>query len=74
MLEIHITIRQAPTGVPQLVGHCSAKQKELVRFPVRAHAWVAGLVPGQTMWERQPIDVSLTLMLLPLFLPLLPSL
>ena len=33
----------------------------LVRFPVRAHAWVAGQVPS-----RQPhIDVSLPLLLLP---------
>ena len=30
----------------------------LVRFPVRAYAWVAGLVPGGGAQERQPIDVS----------------
>ena len=27
---------------------------------MEAHAWVAGLVPGQGMCQRQPIDVSLT--------------
>ena len=35
-----------------------------VQFLVRAHAYVAGSVPGQGTCERQPIDVSL-----PLFLP-----
>ena len=31
-----------------------------VRFPVRAHARVAGLVPSRGVHERQPIDVSLS--------------
>ena len=32
-----------------------------VRFPVRAHAWVAGQVPIRGSCERQPhIDVSLS--------------
>ena len=31
-----------------------------VQFPVRAHAWVAGLVSGWGTCERQPVDVSLT--------------
>ena len=34
----------------------------LVRFPVRAHAWVAGQVPSRGVHGRQPhIDVSLLL-------------
>ena len=34
-------------------------KKSLVSFLVRAHAWVAGSVPGWGAYERQPIDVSL---------------
>ena len=49
-----------------------------VRFLVRVHAWVVGLIPGWDMFERQPIDVFLTLMSLSLslslFLSLSPSL
>ena len=42
----------------------------LVRFPVRAHAWIVGQVPQQGAWERQlHSDVFL-----PLFLPLYPYL
>ena len=32
----------------------------LVRFPVRAYSWVAGLVPHFGACERQPTDVSLS--------------
>ena len=32
----------------------------LVRFLVRAHAWVLGLVPGCGTCKRQPTDASLT--------------
>ena len=35
-------------------------KKTLARFPIRAHAWVAGQAPGWGAHERQPIDVSLT--------------
>ena len=31
----------------------------LVLFPVGAHAWVAGLVRSQSVYERQQIDASL---------------
>ena len=31
-----------------------------VLFPVRAHAWVVGSIPGQGAYRRQPIDVSLS--------------
>ena len=42
----------------------------LVRFPARAHAWVAGQVPSGGVHEKQQhTDVSL-----PLFLPSFPSL
>ena len=58
----------ALTGVDQLIGCHPAKQKSPVRFPVRAHVWVAGLVlVGWGVYERQPNDVSL-----PLFLPPFP--
>ena len=40
-------------GVAQLVGHRSAKQKVTGSIPVRAHACVAGLVPSQSVCERQ---------------------
>ena len=36
----------ALTGVAQLVGHPPANKRSQVRFPVRAHAWVSGRVPG----------------------------
>ena len=37
------------TGVAQLVGRHPAKRK--VHFPVRAPAWVTGLVPGRGVQE-----------------------
>ena len=42
------------------VGWASIPQSKssLVRFPVRAHVWVIGSVPGQGAFKRQPIDVS----------------
>ena len=48
----------------------------LVGFPVRVHTWVVGSVPGQGACEKEPIDVSLSLMdvSLPLFLLPFPSL
>ena len=36
-------------------------ERSRVRFPVRAHAWVAGSVPDWGAYERQPVDVSLLL-------------
>ena len=45
-------MKQALTGVAQLVGRC------LVRSLVVAHAWVAVLVPGWGVYEKQPTDVS----------------
>ena len=40
--------RRALTSVAQLVGHSPAKQGVTgsIPFPVRAHAWVTGSVPG----------------------------
>ena len=32
----------------------------LVQFLVRVHAWVAGSVPSRDLYERKPIDVSLS--------------
>ena len=34
-----------------------------VRFPVRAHTYVAGLIPGRGMYRRRLIDVSVSLSL-----------
>ena len=52
------------TGVAQLVGHHPQGEGSPVWFPVRAHAWVSGLVPGcgvvRVHNERQAIDVSLS--------------
>ena len=42
------------------LGAVLQSQWPLVRFPVRARAWVAGLDPGCGVCEKQPIDVSLT--------------
>ena len=33
-------------------------ERSPVRFPVRAYAWAAGSVPGQSVYERQLIDIS----------------
>ena len=49
----------ALTGAGQLVEHLPQSEKLLVQFPVRAYAWVASLVPGWDVCERQLIDVSL---------------
>ena len=35
-------------------------ERLLVRFLVRAHAWVTGSVPGHAVFNRQPTDVSLS--------------
>ena len=57
--------------LPQLVwlsGLSAGLQTKgsLVRFPVRACAWVVGQVPSRGACERQPhTDVSLPLFLLP---------
>ena len=42
------------------LGIVPQSKRSLVQFLVRAHAWVVGSVPGQGMFERQPIDVSLS--------------
>ena len=41
-----------------------------VRFPVRAHTYVAGLVPSLDGYRRQPIDVQCFSLSPPLLLPL----
>ena len=43
-----------------------------VQFLVRAHAWVAGSVPGWGTYDREPIDVSHISVSLLLFLPAFP--
>ena len=51
------------TGVVHLVGNHTSKQEVtslIPGFPVSAHSWVSGSVPGGGMCERQPIDVSLS--------------
>ena len=65
----------ALAGVAQWIECCLRTQSLLVGFPVRAHAWVVGWVPGwgcvrgnQSMYLLY-IDVSL-----PLFLPPFPPL
>ena len=56
-------------GVAQWIEWWPETKGSLVRFPLRAHAWVAGQVRSMRAHERQPhIDVSL-----PLFLPPFPS-
>ena len=40
------------------MGVVLQSERSLVRFLVGAHAWDAGSVPGQGMYERQLIDVS----------------
>ena len=47
-----------------MLGIILQTEKSQVLFPVRAHAWIVGLVPGQGVFRRQVIDVSL-----PLFFP-----
>ena len=49
----------APASVAQLVGHCPEKWQSIrspIWFPVTAHAWVVGSVPGRGTCERQPIN------------------
>ena len=48
----------ALAGVSQFGSHM-ANQKVVVRFLVRAHAWVVGSVPGGGVCRKQPTDVSL---------------
>ena len=50
----------ALTGVIELVGHGLHSKRLLVQFLVRAHAWVAGSVPGQDAYKRQPMYLSHT--------------
>ena len=42
------------------VSSCKMKERSLILFPVRAHAWVEGLVPRWRAYERQMIDISLS--------------
>ena len=57
--------KTALTGVTHLVGHHSQCERFPVSFSVRAHATDAGLVPIKGVCEKQPIDVSLPLLLPP---------
>ena len=51
----------ALSGVTQWAGHHATKPKVTGWFPVRAYAWVVGLVPRWGMGERQPISVYVSL-------------
>ena len=43
-----------------LLGIIPQSKRLPVQFPVRAHAWVVGSVPGWGTCQRQQIDVSLS--------------
>ena len=58
-------------GALSCLGIVLQTERPQVQFCVRAHAWVAALVPGQGTYKRQPVDVFfLTLVFLSLFSPL----
>ena len=76
-LFLHRTLRQVPciitawalAGVAQWIEHRLWNKGLPFRFPVRAHAWVAGQVPSTGRWRSNThTDISL-----PLFLLLFPS-
>ena len=52
-------------GVAQFVGHCPKNQKVIGWIPGQGTCLSCGLGPGQGVWERQLIDVSLPLILPP---------
>ena len=52
--------KNCQASVARLIGHQPANQKSPVWFLVRAHAWVAGLVPSRGAFGRQPIHISLS--------------
>ena len=54
-------LKLALAGVALWIEHQIVNQRSPVRFPVRAHAWVAGQVPG-----RGRVRGNYTLKLLPL--------
>ena len=58
----------ALAGVAQWIEHWPVNQRSLVRFPVRAHAWVVGQVPS-----RECVKGNHTLMFLSLSFSSLPS-
>ena len=60
-LFLVINFKKAGTDQCGSVGWDVSPQskKSLVQFPVRAHDWVVGLVPGGGTYQRQPTDVSL---------------
>ena len=42
------------------LDHYLVHQKVQVWFPVRAHNWIEGLIPGQGTYRRQHIHISLS--------------
>ena len=52
-------VTEALSGVARL-GIIPQSERLLVQILVRAHAWVAGVVPRWGMYERQQINVSLS--------------
>ena len=61
-LSGHKKLCSALASVAQWIEYWPANQRPLVRLPFRAHAWVAGRVPGGGAHERQShIDISLPL-------------
>ena len=59
----------ALASLAQLLGVVPQTQRSPVRFPVRAFAWVVGLVPGRGPYRRQPVDVSFACQCFPLSIP-----
>ena len=60
-VSLGIKTLSALAGVAQWIEHGLQTKGLLVRFPVRAHAWVAGPGPRWGPHERQPhIDLSLS--------------
>ena len=58
-LILKLTHLSWPVWVSWLELHPVIRESH-VWFPVRANAWVVGLVPDWDAFERQPIDVSLS--------------
>ena len=44
-------LNTAVAGIAQWTGRWPANQGVMVRFPVRAHAWVAGQIPVEGVQE-----------------------
>ena len=63
MIIVHKYLKNGKTALTGVVrlGVVLQSERPPVRFPVRAHAWAVGSVLDRCTYERQPIDVSLSL-------------